>query len=223
MLAPKLSLQRQQSFGKRPFDAPTFENTFTFPTHGSQGPLSSMKDSSGKLLQRGAKCLRFSWHQQNRFENKLNLYLCWEVAQWGDGSLFLSSRPAGVSLEVTEDNAQHLRLYEEPPELNPTDYPAQWELVQKAHLDVWATIEGQLLTLHAIPVAKITHDDPISIPANDHISVTGKRAKMDIPDKELGAYMWEELLEKIKLNVSCLENLERKFYFDSKGSSDLPF
>jgi hypothetical protein len=91
-----------------------------------------MKDSSGKLLQRGANCLRFSWHQQNRFENKLNLYLCWEVAQWGDGSLFLLSRPAGVGLEFTEDNAQHLLIYEEPPELNPADYPAQWELVQKA-------------------------------------------------------------------------------------------
>jgi hypothetical protein len=67
----------------------------------------------------------------------------------------------------------------------------------KSRYEVWATIEGQLLTLHAIPVAKITCDDHLSIPANDHINITGKRAKMDTPDKELGAYIWEELLEKL--------------------------
>jgi hypothetical protein len=182
-----------------------------------------MKDSSGKLLRLGAKCLRLSWHQNNRFENRLNLYLCWEVAQWEDGSLFLASRPAAVGLELTEDNAKHLGIYEEPPELKPEDYLAHWELAQQADMDVWATIDGQLLTLHAIPIPKISMDEHLSAPTDGYIGIIGKRAKMDIPDKELGAYMWEELIEKIKLNLSCLKNLEGKFDFDSKSSGELPF
>jgi hypothetical protein len=182
-----------------------------------------MKDSLGKLLRPGATCLRLSWHQKNRFENRLNLYLCWEVTQWEDGSLFLTSRPTGVGLEFTQDNAQYLCTYEEPPELKPEDYPAQWEVAQQADMEVWATIDGQLLTLHAIPVPRISMDDHLSIPTDGYIRITGKRAKMDSPDKELGAYMWEELLEKIKLNVNCLKNLEGEFYFNSKSSGELPF